>query len=97
VPPAERSMLKALVDFDRLAEDEERAFGDMLDWLERHPANRLSPAQRAWVEDRYRAYELDADEPAENLVSSGKVPNVTRTAKFGYELMPRPLRPPGRG
>lgn len=87
-------MLAALLGSGRLTEQEERVFKHMQWQLERHAHNRLSRAQRQWVENRYLAYELDADEPAENLVSSGQVPKTT-TATLGCEMMPRPQKPPG--
>lgn len=86
-------LLKALVEHDGLSSKEREAFESM---LHRSKDGRfeLSPAQRRWVEDAYRKYELDADE-AQNLVSSGQVPRG-REVKFPFETMPRPLKPPGR-
>lgn len=86
-------MLEALSASDRLTDYERDVFGDMLGRICRTPRP-LSVAQRAWVEGRYLAYELDGDEPAENLVSSGKV--AKSSVVFPYETLPRPEKPPGR-
>ena len=58
----------------------------------------LSPRQREWVEDEFSRKHLEADLPAENLISSGQyVPTPEERAKrYTFEDMPRPLRPPGR-
>ncbi len=75
-----------------------KIFMEMSGRLGWNPACPLSRRQRRWAEDMYLKFELDVEEGAANLVSSGKV-KVTpeeRAKKFGYEAMPRPLRPPGR-
>lgn len=89
----EREMLGALLELDdKLTELEQEAFPEMMKRV--RSGNSLSPAQRRWVEERYRHFELDADEPAENLVSSGRVAKTS--VVLPYELLTRPLKPPGR-
>jgi hypothetical protein len=86
-------MLEALCASDRLNDYEREAFGGMLGRL-RHNAKKITESQREWVEARYLAYDLDADEPALNLVSSGKVAKTSLV--MPYELLPRPEKPPGK-
>lgn len=91
-------MLQALTDPDnahRLQDNERDAFTDMLSRLENGRVSKLSDKQRQWVEGVYLKLELDAEEASQNLVSSGKVANKS-TKVFPFELMPRPLKPPGR-
>lgn len=86
-------MLEALCNHEGLSDEESPAFLDM-----RRRARAgfpLSKAQREWVERRYFVYELDAEEPSENLVSSGAV-RKTSSVVLPYEKLYRPLRPPGK-
>lgn len=93
----DRSMLEALAkETDRLSPNEEKAFGQMLSGLKYGHKKDLSPDQRGWVERAYFRLNLDSEEPSENLVSTGKVKNVSGSAKYAFELQPKPLRPPGR-
>lgn len=95
MPASDRDMLEALLeDPDRLGPNEENAFLDMLDRLCRGQQIGLTPAQRDWVERRYKRLELDAEEGAQNWVSSGKVEKTN--VVLPYENLPRPKGPPGR-
>lgn len=86
-------MLDALLRSDRLSDREEEAFQGMRNRL---GPNGLSKSQRDWVQDRYRAYELDSDD-VENLVSTGQIPDAEKVLpKFDWEKMPKPLKPPPR-
>lgn len=90
------TILDALVKSDQLTSQERDAFEGMRDRLTSTRA--LSSAQRGWAEDRYRAYQLDADQPSENLASSGKVKitDEERAKVYPWEKMARPLKPPNR-
>jgi len=95
----DRSMLVALTDPDvvkHLTDSEREAFRDMLSRLESGRGSKLSNKQRDWVEGVYMKLHLDAHEPSENLFSSGKVKPDTSGKKYGWELQPLPLKPPGR-
>lgn len=94
----DKSMLIALTDPDvKLQDNEREAFNDMLGRLESGRQTKLSEKQRQWVEGVYLKLHLDAQEPSENLYSSGKVAKPTGPTKvFPFETMPRPLKPPGR-
>jgi hypothetical protein len=88
-------MLERLIeDHDHeLHEDERAAFREMHQWIRGAPSRSMSPNQREWARkalDRVGAGEY------ENLVSSGRVAPSTSGATFGFETMPRPLKPPGR-
>jgi len=89
-------VIECLEDHD----DEEtlKIFTQMRDRLVWNPNEPLSRRQRRWVEDTYTKFELDVEEGAVNLISSGvvKVDPEERKKKYGFELMPRPLSPPGR-
>lgn len=89
----DRRMLEALCASDRLTDYERDVFVGMLGLICR-TSKPLTRPQHEWVEGRYLAYDLDADEPAENLVSTGKV--ARSTVVFPYENLPRPAKPPGR-
>lgn len=96
----DRQMLRALLRCEEIEDDEREAFSDMFDRLESRRVDDLTSRQRAWVEKVYFKHKLDRDEPAENLVSSGKV-KVTQKEReslqeFLKSLGPRPLKPPGR-
>lgn len=90
-------LIDALVRCDRLSERQETAFKGMRMQLcmRERP---LSPAQRDWAQLAYHELDLDAEEPCANLVSSGavRVSAAELQLKYNFELMPRPLRPPGR-
>jgi hypothetical protein len=91
------SMLEALAaNTDRLTSIEEEKFLNMLSALKHGHKQELSPDQRRWAENTYLRLQLDAEEPSENLVSSGKVKKTSSTARYAFELQPKPLRPPGR-
>lgn len=90
-----QTMLEALTKDDRLNEKEEEAFGDMLRGM-RNYGRILSKPQLEWVERIYLKLDLDAEEPCENLVSSGAVQSGKKMEPLDFEKMPRPLRPPGR-
>lgn len=99
----DRSMLVALSNpdiSDKLTEDERNAFTDMLGRMESGSSPKLSPKQRLWAERIYLKLHLDAEEPSENLVSSGRVrrpkPEEGPVKVFPFETMHRPLKPPGR-
>ena len=90
----DREMLQALLGLKRgLTEQEEMAFPDMLERLDSGMQKELTRDQRKWVAARYYHFELDTDE-AVNMVSSGQVPKTD--VVLPYELLPRPLAPPGR-
>lgn len=87
-------MLKALLNDERLSDKQREDFAGM-----QHRAKagyKFNNKQFSYIEDCYLHLELDADEPAANLVSSGAVKATTSGQKFAFELMPRPLKPPGR-
>lgn len=90
-------MLHALLDSDRLTDDEHRAFSGMLHRIEGMPY-KLTERQRVWVEEVYDRLDLQSEEPAENLISSGayKPTAQERERKFPWESMPKPRKPPGR-
>lgn len=92
-------LLAKLLEDERLGEKEEKAFREMLDRLMRSKRNMpLTPSQRQWAEKVYARLELDAEEGAANLISSGQyTPTKDELQKkYGFELMPKPLKPPGR-
>lgn len=93
---SDESMLRVLMASGRLSDVEERAFSDMLEKLKNGRRGELYPDQRSWAEGRYKALELDAEEPSLNLVSSGVVPETMSRVKHDFEMMPRPKAPPGR-
>jgi len=90
----DKEMLEALLVVDKLGDEEEDAFRDMLHRLRQGYQKELTSAQRSWVKGRYLHFELDADEGALNLVSSGKVAKTK--VVLPYESLPRPVKPPGR-
>jgi hypothetical protein len=79
---------------NKLSPQEHEAFSEMHERMQRGTQRSLTSRQRQWVTSRYLHYELDADEPAENLVSSGKVPKTDLV--LPYELLHRPKKPPGK-
>jgi len=96
--PTDLEMLDALsrLDADKLNAQEEEAFPAMLDRLRRGVQKKLTTKQHDWVKSRYLHFDLDADSPAMNLVSSGQVPVPANMPVFPYEKLARPMRPPGR-
>jgi hypothetical protein len=93
-------VLRALIKSDEVGEDESRIFADMYDKLERRKGSCLSSPQREWAERVYYRLGLDREEPAENLVSTGKVKVTAKERedlhKFLESLGPRPVKPPVR-
>ncbi len=94
-------LLTRLVECDRLSDAEARAFRDMRYKLGQH-GRVLSKAQREWAETVYQRLELDAEQGAINVVSSGLVPGdpggtqaVLDTVLRGLpDKFRKPLRPP---
>ena len=88
-------MLDDLLRSDKVTDEEEEAFRDM---RTRVGPDGLTRKQREWVSDRYRLYDLDAEEGSKNLFSSGqvKVTDAERAKKYPWEFMKKPLKPPGR-
>jgi hypothetical protein len=78
----------------KLSAWEQDAFPDILARLKSGHQKTLTSRQREKVDDAYLRYDCDADEPAENLFSSGKVAKTD--VVFPYEKLPRPLKPPGK-
>jgi len=97
----DRKVLQALVRHtDDLEDAEAQAFTDMFDRLESGRQQTMTPKQRDWAEKVYYKHGLEREEPAANLVSTGKV-KVTEAErkdlkKFLDSLGPRPLKPPSR-
>jgi hypothetical protein len=91
------ALLHALLDSERLTEDEDRAFRGMLNRIEGMPY-KLTERQRVWAEEVYERLDLAAEDGSENLISSGAyVPTAKELArKFPWENMPKPRKPPGR-
>jgi hypothetical protein len=90
-------MLRMLLDDERLSDDERSSFEDM----DRQLSNKgsLTRKQHQWVESRYKQLGLDAQEPSENLVSSGKVKKGGKsdvTLPWEVPGYVKPLKPPGR-
>jgi hypothetical protein len=97
----DRKMLRTLLrNDDCLEPDELEAFTSMWDRLDSGRIDSLSSRQREWVERVYYKHDLDKEEEAENLVSSGKVKVTDKERaslqQFLDSLGPRPLKPPGR-
>ncbi len=83
----DRALLVALLDARHLLSDKEgQAFADMLDKMEESTRS-LTKAQREWAQQKYRELDLEKKQ-AEEKPKPGE--------KFGFELMPRPLKPPTR-
>jgi len=90
------TLLRALLDagLKRISLSEEKAFKGMLRDLEGGMIVKLSKDQRAWVESRYNA--LDLQRAYVNKVPP-KVKVIVRPS--GAEQVwdkPKPLKPPGR-
>jgi hypothetical protein len=97
----DRKIMQALMrHVEELDEFGQQAFPDMFDRLESGRQQTLTPKQRSVAEKAYYKLGLEREEPAANLVSTGKV-KVTEAErkdlkKFLDSLGPRPLKPPGR-
>lgn len=90
-------MLEALLGNEKLTDEERTAFGDMRRKIRLGYATILTKPQKEWVERRYLALELDADEPSENLFSKGAVPKGNANGPpLAFETQYKPLKPPGR-
>lgn len=82
-----------LQEYDHELQDNEReSFQDMREYINGNSIRTLSRKQRLWAEAVYKR----VAPTYENLVSSGAVKNVSHIGPLGYEMLPRPLRPPGR-
>lgn len=90
-------MLRMLLEDERLTDGERSSFEDMDRQLSNKGA--LTRKQHQWVESRYKQLGLDAQEPSENLSSSGKVKGGGKSDVVlpweapGYV---KALKPPGR-
>lgn len=91
---ADLDLLRNVLDQSHeLHEDEIEAFDDMRLRLSQGRQNELTSKQREWVG---RVADRVCAGPYENLVSSGKVHAAPDAPKHGFELLARPLKPPGR-
>lgn len=95
---SDMELLRTLLNSGLLLESELKAFSAMLWRLEEGKFDSLTARQREWTEDVYDKYDLQSQEGAKNLISSGKyVPtSEERVKKYSWESMPKPLKPPGR-
>lgn len=95
----DRRMLKTLLRCEEIEDDEREAFDDMFGRIESHRVDELTHRQRAWVEKVYFKHNLDREEPAKNLASTGKV-KVTQKDRESlqefFKSIGHPLKPPGR-
>ena len=82
----DKSLIAALLNCNRLTEDEEQAFRGMLNRLDDPKEGTLSPKQRQWANSVYTKYDLtkSKDEPDEVSVSV-----------YAFQKMPLPRKPPG--
>jgi hypothetical protein len=95
-------LLTALLASDRITAGERVAFTDMHYKLRAgYCGGGLSRAQRDWAERRYTGLELDAEEGALNLVSSGRVAKTSPTLETVKKILAhvpeqfrKPIRPP---
>jgi hypothetical protein len=93
---ADRQILVALLSMPvgKLTPSEKRVFQEMFDKVETGAILRLSPKQRMWIESVYDKNDLDkAQPPPKNIQVKDKSLFAT---KHPLDLMPRPLKPPGR-
>lgn len=88
--------LEVLLQDDRLADNEREAFHDMQLAIQNGVRATLSRPQAKWVDDVYGRLGLADEEASQNLWSRGKVPVGIVEPPRHFELMPKPLRPPGR-
>jgi hypothetical protein len=95
---SDTQLLGRLLECDTLEDEQRKAFGEMLGRLVSSNRKQLTPAQRQWAERVYSQLELDAEEGAKNLVSSGAYTptNAERSKVYDFERMPKPLHPPRR-
>lgn len=98
----DEELLEALLAHDGLDADDRIAFAGMLE-RRRDAEGRyqhalgLTRPQRQWAEDRYQALELDAEEGAANLFSSGKVPRgIPDPSARHFESLSKPMLLPHR-
>lgn len=88
-------MLTRLLASEDLPDHEREAFQGMLERMGEWPDATLSPKQGSWARDVFERLELDVDEGAQNLWSSGKVPRG-KPVETPPVLLNRPLKPPTR-
>ena len=90
-------LLSHLIESGDLTDSQRDAFQGMLARLRAGRVKELTPSQRQWADGLYDKFDLQA-EGAKNLISSGQyVPTEEeRNKKYDWELMKRPLKPPGR-
>ena len=81
----DRELLAAILDAE-ISASERDAFQSMLDHGRALTKLQLEWAKSVWARVGHGDYV--------NLVSSGQVPMTSR-APLGYEMLPRPLKPPG--
>ena len=91
-------ILNDLLDSEKLTDEEETAFSEMLDSINSRRFQKLTTRQREWAEGVHERLGLDPG--AANLVSSGQV-KVSEEQREGLQdflgtLGPKRLRPPGR-
>jgi hypothetical protein len=78
----------------KLSSSEKNVFQEMFDRVATATITRLSPKQRMWIESVYDKNDLDkAQPPPKNIQVKDKSLFAT---KHPLDLMPRPLKPPGR-
>lgn len=89
-------MLRALLDDERIDNEERDNFEDVNRQLKQKKL--LSRKQHQWVESRWKQLGLDAEEPSQNLFSSGKVKSEKTSVIFPWENQNyvKPLKPPGK-
>lgn len=95
-------LLTALLASDRITLAERTAFTDMRYKLRAgYCGGGLSRSQRDWAARRYTGLELEADEGALNLVSSGRVAKTSPTLETVKKILAhvpeqfrKPVRPP---
>ena len=89
-------ILRALLSMPagKLAPSEKRVFQEMFDKVATGAILRLSPKQRMWIESVYDKNDLDKERPPSKDI---QVKDKSLLAsKHPLDLMPRPLKPPGR-
>jgi hypothetical protein len=93
---SDSQILKALLSMPagKLTASEKRVFQEMFDKVATATILRLSPKQRMWVESAYNKHDLDKERPPSKDI---KVVDKSLIAtRHPLDLMPRPLKPPGR-
>ena len=99
VPKTKKSdlqILKALLSMPagKLTASEKRVFQEMYDKVASAMILRLSPKQRMWIESAYDKNDLDNERPPSKDIKI--VDKSLLATKHPLDLMPRPLKPPGR-